>query len=79
MTVETVDSTYIVTGLNCSGCVSNLTRKAMSIYGVVFVDVALVPKGESSLLVRHARELDDRTLGVCLQEAGYTVRQVVSA
>lgn len=77
MSVETVESHFVVTGLNCGGCVTTLTRKAMGIYGVVHVDVDLVPKGESDVTIRHARDVDERAIEVRLEEVGYRVLRPV--
>jgi copper chaperone CopZ len=67
------ESTFIVSGLNCGGCVNTLTRKALGIYGVVHVDVDLDPGLDSTVVVRHADAVDPDVIGAALVELGYRV------
>jgi copper chaperone CopZ len=70
---DTTDTTFRVSGLNCSGCVGTLTRKALAIYGVVHIDVDLDPGRESRVLVRHAGNVEPELIGAALANAGYQV------
>jgi copper chaperone len=77
-TTTTRESRFIVSGLNCSGCVGTLTRKAMGVYGVVHVDVDLNPGKESSVTIRHADAVDSDTIESALIGQGYRVSQPAS-
>jgi copper chaperone len=69
----TTESSYLVRGLSCGGCVGTLTRKAMAIYGVVHVDVDLRPGDESTVVIRHADSVSADRIASALAEAGYSV------
>ena len=69
----TTESRFIVSGLNCGGCVNTLTRKAMAIYGVVHVDVDLHPQADSPVTIRHATAVREDTIESALARAGYRV------
>ena len=69
----TSDCVLFVAGMNCSGCVGTFTRKALGIYGVVHVDVDLVPGGESRVTIRHAEVISPDLIAAALVRAGYPV------
>jgi len=69
----TTESRFIVSGLNCGGCVGTLTRKAMVIYGVLHVDVDLHPGADSPVTIRHAAAVGESTIESALAAAGYRV------
>lgn len=72
------DSTFIVSGLNCGGCVNTLTRKALGIYGVVHVDVDLDPGKDSTVVLRHADAVEPDAIAAALDGLGYRVVQTSS-
>ena len=75
----TTESLFIVSGLNCGGCVGTLTRKAMAVYGVVHVDVDLHPGGDSPVTIRHAAAVSSGAIGAALVDAGYRVTAPAAA
>lgn len=72
-TLDLHDTSLIVSGLNCSGCVGTLTRKALTIDGVAQVDVDLDPGKDSAVVIRHAAGLDGAQVAESLTELGYKV------
>jgi copper chaperone len=72
----TIDTAYVVSGLNCGGCVDTLTRKAMGVFGVVHVEVELEPGGDSRVVIRHAGAVDPDVIGQALTTIGYRVELV---
>jgi copper chaperone CopZ len=79
MTVtEMRDSTFVISGLNCAGCVNTLTRKALGIYGVVHVDVDLDPGRDSQVVLRHADALEPGAIAAALDGLGYRVVETSS-
>jgi copper chaperone CopZ len=82
MTTNTTDlqeTSVIVTGLNCSGCVGTLTRKALEVDGVVQVDVDLDPGQDSRVVLRHTTRMDGRQVADALTGLGYRVTFPVPA
>jgi copper chaperone len=61
---------YHVTGMTCDHCVHAVTDELLNIDGVSDVTVTLVPGGESTVTVASAGQLDPRTVGAALDEAG---------
>jgi len=72
------ETTVLVSGLNCGGCVGTLTRKALGVYGVVHVDVELDPGRESQVVLRHAGAVDAHHVGAALSALGYHVTMPVA-
>jgi len=75
----TTESLFVISGLNCGGCVNTLTRKAMAIYGVVHVDVDLHAGADSPITVRHAAAVGGHTIESALVQAGYRVSAPAAA
>ena len=69
--VET--TTYAVTGMTCGHCVSAVTQELGEVAGVREVQVALDPRGTSTVTVSSDGPLDDAAARAAVEEAGYAV------
>jgi len=63
-------STYTVTGMTCSHCVSSVTEEISELPGVSNVDVEL---GSGAVTVTSDTELDTGTVRAAVEEAGYAL------
>ena len=63
-------SSYLVTGMTCSHCVSSVSEEVGAIEGVTDVAVDL-PTG--SVTVTSAEPIDDARVRAAVEEAGYTL------
>jgi len=68
-----MNTTVVVSGLNCTGCVGNLSKRILAVEGVERVDVALVPGGASTVSVGHDSTVSAPQVGLTLSAMGYTV------
>jgi copper chaperone len=63
-------TTYTVTGMTCEHCVHAVTEELTSLGGVTWVNVELVPGGESKVTVTSDAPLPDEAVSTALDEAG---------
>lgn len=68
-----MNTTVVVSGLNCSGCVGNLSKRILAVEGVERVDVALVPGGASTVDVAHDSSISAAQVAGALADWGYAV------
>jgi copper chaperone CopZ len=66
--VSTATSTYTVTGMTCSHCVSSVTEEVREVPGVAGVDVDLAT---GMLTVTSETRIDDAAIRAAVEEAGY--------
>jgi len=64
-------SSFSVTGMTCSHCVSAVTSEISALPGVEAVSVDLVPGSVSSVTVVSALPLDRGDVAAAVDEAGY--------
>jgi copper chaperone len=63
-------STYTVSGMTCTHCVSAVTEAVARIEGVMDVGIDLA---SGRVTVESARAIDDDEVAVAVDEAGYAV------
>lgn len=61
-------STYSVTGMTCSHCVSSVTEEVQEVAGVENVEVALET---GAMTITSADPVDDAAVKAAVEEAGY--------
>jgi len=66
--VSTATSTYTVTGMTCSHCVSSVTEEVREVPGVAGVDVDLAT---GMLTVTSETLIDEAAIRAAVEEAGY--------
>ncbi len=66
--MSTATSTYTVTGMTCSHCVSSVTEEVREVPGVAGVDVDLAT---GMLTVTSETRIDDAAIRAAVEEAGY--------
>jgi copper chaperone CopZ len=66
--VSTATSTYTVTGMTCSHCVSSVTEEVREVPGVAGVDVDLAT---GMLTVTSETRIEDAAIRAAVEEAGY--------
>jgi copper chaperone CopZ len=66
----TTTSTYTVTGMTCGHCVASVTEEVQEISGVEDVQVVLE---SGTLTVTSSEPLDDATVRLAVEEAGYAL------
>jgi len=66
--VNTATSTYTVTGMTCSHCVSSVTEEVREVPGVAGVDVDLAT---GMLTVTSETLIDEAAIRAAVEEAGY--------
>ncbi len=66
--MSTATSTYTVTGMTCSHCVSSVTEEVREVPGVAGVDVDLAT---GMLTVTSETLIDDAAIRAAVEEAGY--------
>ncbi len=62
---------FLVTGMTCGHCVASVTEEVGAVAGVQAVDVELVVGGSSRVTVRSAGPIDESSVRVAIEEAGY--------
>jgi copper chaperone len=71
--MSTTTTTYSVTGMTCSHCVTAVTEEVSRIDGVSAVDVDLNAGGESRVTVTSSAPLAVEAVRDAVDEAGYTL------
>lgn len=71
--MTSTQTTYRVTGMTCSHCVSAVTEELEALPGVRSVDVDLVAGGTSDVHVASEAPLDETAVAAAIDEAGYTL------
>jgi copper chaperone len=71
--MSTTTTTYSVTGMTCSHCVTAVTEEVSRIDGVSAVDVDLNAGGESRVTVTSSAPLVVEAVRDAVDEAGYTL------
>lgn len=66
-------TTYAVTGMTCSHCVTAVTEELQAVPGVREVEVDLTEGGTSQVRVVSDAPLDEQSVRVAVDEAGYTL------
>ncbi len=66
--MNTATSTYTVTGMTCSHCVSSVTEEVREVPGVAGVDVDLAT---GMLTVTSETLIDEAAIRAAVEEAGY--------
>lgn len=66
-------TTYAVTGMTCSHCVTAVTEELQAVPGVHEVEVDLTAGGTSRVRVVSDAPLDEQSVRVAVDEAGYTL------
>ncbi|HEV8055523.1 MAG TPA: heavy-metal-associated domain-containing protein [Nocardioidaceae bacterium] len=66
--MSTATSTYTVTGMTCSHCVSSVTEEVREVPGVAGVDVDLAT---GMLTVTSETRIDEAAIRAAVEEAGY--------
>ncbi len=67
-------TTYAVTGMTCSHCVTAVTEELQAVPGVRDVDVDLDAGGTSSVRVVSDAPLDVESVRAAVDEAGYALQ-----
>jgi copper chaperone CopZ len=65
------ETSYGITGMTCSHCVSSVTEELGRLDGVNRVDVELVAGGVSRVTVASVATLDSERVAAAIDEAGY--------
>ncbi|WP_370634309.1 heavy-metal-associated domain-containing protein [Demequina sp. TTPB684] len=76
--METITTTYTVTGMTCGHCVAAVSTEVGQIDGVTSVEVELVPEGTSLVKVSGSVPADGDAVGAAVDEAGYVVTGVLA-
>jgi copper chaperone CopZ len=66
-------TTYAVTGMTCSHCAATVTEELRAVPGVQEVEVDLAAGGASQVRVVSDAPLDEQSVRVAVDEAGYTL------
>jgi copper chaperone CopZ len=66
-------TTYFVTGMTCSHCVSGLTHELSPLPGVTGVTISLVQDGLSEVIVTSNKPLDRAEVEAAVDEAGHVL------
>ncbi len=73
-----VTTTYPVTGMTCSHCVSAVTTELAALPGVTAVSVDLAPGAASAVTVTSATPLRHDDVAAAVDEAGYSLTAAAS-
>ena len=76
--METITTTYTVTGMTCGHCVAAVSTEVGQIDGVTSVEVELVPEGTSLVKVSGSVPANGDAVGAAVDEAGYVVTGVLA-
>jgi len=76
--METITTTYAVTGMTCGHCVAAVSTEVGQVDGVTAVEVELVPEGASLVRVSGNAPADRDAVSAAVDEAGYVVTGVVA-
>lgn len=66
-------SEFLVSGMTCAHCVSNVSDEVGAVAGVESVSVELNVGGASKITVEHRGELDRAVVAEAIDEAGYSL------
>ena len=66
--METITTTYTVTGMTCGHCVAAVSTEVGQIDGVTSVEVELVPEGTSLVKVSGSVPADGDAVGAAVDE-----------
>jgi copper chaperone len=68
-----VEQSYLVTGMTCDHCVSAVRDEVSKVYGVIDVQVDLVPGAVSTVIVSSEQPVAESSVREAVDEAGYEV------
>jgi len=71
--MTTTTTTFSVSGMTCSHCVSAVTEEVSALPGVSAVDIDLNAGGESRVTVISTAPLPQDAVRAAVDEAGYTL------
>jgi copper chaperone len=71
-----VEQSYLVTGMTCDHCVSAVRDEVSKVYGVIDVQVDLVPGAVSTVIVSSEQPVAESSVREAVDEAGYEVLAV---
>ncbi|MDQ1672981.1 MAG: hypothetical protein QOC98_1543 [Frankiaceae bacterium] len=68
-----VEQSYLVSGMTCDHCVSAVRDEVSNVYGVIDVQVDLVPGAISTVIVASEQPVAESSVRQAVDEAGYEV------
>ncbi|MDQ1636061.1 MAG: hypothetical protein QOJ32_2870 [Frankiaceae bacterium] len=68
-----VEQSYLVSGMTCDHCVSAVRDAVSKVYGVIDVQVDLVPGAISTVIVASEQPVAESSVRQAVDEAGYEV------
>jgi copper chaperone CopZ len=68
-----VEQSFLVTGMTCDHCVSAVRDEVTKVYGVIDVQVDLVPGAVSTVIVSSEQPVAESSVREAVDEAGYEV------
>jgi copper chaperone CopZ len=68
-----VEQSYLVSGMTCDHCVSAVRDEVSKVYGVIDVQVDLVPGAISTVIVASEQPVAESSVRQAVDEAGYEV------
>jgi copper chaperone CopZ len=68
-----VEQSYLVSGMTCDHCVSAVRDEVSKVYGVIDVQVDLVPGAISTVIVSSEQPIAESSVRQAVDEAGYEV------
>ncbi len=68
-----VEQSYLVSGMTCDHCVTAVRDEVAKVYGVIDVQVELVPGAVSTVLVSSEQPVAESSVREAVDEAGYQV------
>jgi copper chaperone len=68
-----VEQSYLVSGMTCDHCVTAVRDEVAKVYGVIDVQVELVPGAISTVVVASEQPVAESSVREAVAEAGYEV------
>ena len=68
-----VEQSYLVSGMTCDHCVTAVRDEVAKVYGVIDVQVELVPGAISTVTVSSEQPVAESSVREAVDEAGYAV------
>lgn len=68
-----VEQSYLVSGMTCDHCVSAVRDEVSKVFGVIDVQVDLVPGAVSTVIVASEQPVAESVVRQAIDEAGYEV------